>query len=108
MSVIITGDDVLLCVTLKKSGATFVIDPGATVKASLISMDHRTVLVGPVTQSNAAVGADWSNSVVVIEMGSALTAGLNYSGEIKLEIQVDDDIKLTWFFTINLLQGTIA
>jgi hypothetical protein len=108
MSTIVTGDTIALPVTLKKSGATFVIAAGATVQASLVSLDHRTVLAGPVTMSAAAIGADWDNSLVMIEMASSVTANIIYSGQVDLEVQVDDVGKLTWFFTLDLVQGTIA
>lgn len=108
MSMIVTGDTLALPVTLKKNGSTFVIDAGATVQASLISLDHRTVLAGPVTMDSGAPGADWGNSLIMIEMDSSVTANIVYSGQIDLEVQVDDGGKLTWFFTLDLVQDTIA
>lgn len=108
MSTIVTGDTLALPVTLKKSGSTFVINAGATVQAALVSLDHLTVLAGPVTMDNEAAGADWGNSLIMIEMDSTVTANIRYSGKIHLEVQVDDGGKLTWFFTLDLVRGTIA
>lgn len=110
MSVIVTGDDVALPVTLKKDAATFSIDAGATVQASLVSIDRSTTIVSAVTCSNVATGADWPNSLVVVEFSSAQTTAILDAdlGFALLEIQVDDGGKLTWFVSIEIEKGTIA
>jgi hypothetical protein len=104
---IVTGDDVAISCTLKKNGATFTIDPGATVEASLIQTDHETVLLAPVAQSNGAAGADWANSLVVVEFTSSQT-DIAFTGSALLEIQVDDSGKTTFFAGITMVAGTIA
>ena len=108
MSVIVTGDDVALPVTLKKDNSTFSIDAGATVQAALVSLDRSTVLAGPVTCSNVATGADWVNSLVIVEINSTLTGAITSYGGALLEIQVDDNGKLTWFVSVDIEKGTIA
>jgi len=110
MSVIVTGDDVALPVTLKKDGATFTIDPGATVQASIISVDRSVALIPAVTCSNAATGADWANSLLIVAFTSTETAAILDAnlGAALLEIQVDDSGKLTWFVSIDIVKGTIA
>lgn len=106
--VIVTGDDVSLSVTLKKDNSTFTINPAATVEASLVSQDHNTVVLAPVTVSNSATGADWANSLVVIEFTSTETNSITTYGELILEIQVDDSGKTTFFAEISVEIGTIA
>lgn len=108
MSVIVTGDDVALPVTLKKDGVTFSINAGATVQASLVSIDRSSVLAGPVVCSNVAVGADWDNSLVIVAFSSEETASIIDYGSASLEIQVDDGGKLTWFVSVTIEKDTIA
>ena len=108
MSVIVTGDDVALPVTLKKDGATFSIDAGATVQASIVLPDGSVTLVSAVTCSNAATGADWDNSLVVVEFSSAETGAVTDYVPAKVEIQVDDSGKLTWFVGVVIEKGSIA
>lgn len=104
--VIVTGDDVSLAVTLKKNGATFSIDAGATVEASIITPDRGTILVAATAQASATPGADWANSLVVVQFSSALT-NYAYTGTVVIEIQVDDSGKTTFFATANSVEGTI-
>lgn len=108
MAILITGDDIVIEQTLTKNNATFTIDPGATVKASLISRDKETILVAPVTVLEATTGSDWPNSKIIILFAEADTLSLTDFGPIFLEIQVDDGGKLTWFVKTELAQGTIA
>ena len=108
MTQIVTGDDVALPVTLKKDGAVFAIDAGATVQAALVSLDRSTVLAGPVTCSNVATGADWPNSLVIVPFDSTTTSSITATGKALLEIQVNDSGKLTWFVTVDIEKGTIA
>jgi len=108
MSIIVTGDDVALPVTLKKDGAAFVIDPGAVVKAALVDTDRQTILAGPVTCANNAVGANWAQSLVVVAMSSAVTGAITAYDSALLEIQVDDGGKLTWFVSVSIVKGSIA
>lgn len=108
MSGIVTGDDVALPVTLKKDNTTFTINPAADVKASIISLDRATVLIASTAVSNAAAGADWANSLVVVEFSSAETGAITAYDPALLEIQVDDGGKLTWFVNLDIVKGTIV
>ena len=108
MSVIVTGDDVALPVTLKKDGATFTIDVGATVQASIVLADRSATLIAAVTCSNAATGADWANSLVIVEFSSAETGAVTDYVPALVEIQVDDSGKLTWFVGVVIEKGSIA
>ncbi len=105
---IVTGDDIAIPVTLKKDGATFAIDAGATIKARLVSSDHKTTYSDEIDQSNVAPGADWDNSLVVVAFGSAETVEITHQGVAALEIQVDDSGKRTWFVTVNIVKGNIG
>lgn len=105
--VLVTGDDISLPVTLKKNGATFAIDSGATVVGQLVSRDRKKTYTEEVSQSNAAP-ADWTNSLVDITFLSVHTADITEQGPALLEIQVDDGGKRTWFVAVNIVRGNIA
>ena len=106
--VLVTGDDISLSATLRVDNATFAIDTGATVEASIVDPTHKTVLAGPVAQNSATPGADWANSLVIVTFSSTDTASITHQGKAILEIQVNDNGKRTWFKTIVLVLGTIA
>ena len=103
-----TGDDISLQVTLKKNAATFAISDTAIVKAALIHSATGDKLTSEVTQSKDTSGADWPNSLVVVEIPSSETESSTRTGVTKVEIQVADPSKLTWFVTVDLIQGNIA
>lgn len=105
--VLVTGDDISLPVTLKKNGATFSIDAGATVIGRLVTRDRKNPLTIEVTQSNAAP-ADWGNSLVMVVFTSTHTKDIEEQGPALLEIQVDDSGKRTWFVSIVIARGNIA
>lgn len=105
---IVTGDDLVLPVTLKKDGVTFNIDGAAEVIARLVSTDHNSVYTDEVAQSSAASGADWPNSLVVVEMASSETASVTYQGNALLEIQAPAPGKRTWFVPVKIIKGQIA
>ena len=104
----VPGDDVSLAVTLKKNGATFNISSGASVTASVVTTDHQTVLIAETAQSDGTSGADWANSLVIVEFTEALTEVVTDAGSANLEVQVDDGGKLTWFGDIEIKIGTIT
>jgi hypothetical protein len=109
---VITGDDISLPVTLKINGATFNIPGTATVTAQLVKTDHSGAVTGALAavQSDAAPGADWPNSLVVIEFAPTDTSGISADdqGKALIEIQVDDGSKRTWFVTVKIVKGNIA
>jgi hypothetical protein len=104
---IIAGDDSDYAAQLYKDAATFTIDAGATVEARLISIDRQTTYTDVLTCSNGASGADWANSLVVVEIAEADTLAITYSGMALLEIQVDDSGKITFFGSVVIALGTI-
>jgi len=108
MSVIVTGDDVTLPVSLKKDNTAFSINTAAVVKAALISEDRARTLINPVVCASTTVGADWANSLVVVVFSSADTALITEYGSALLEIQVNDNGKTTWFVTLSIEKGTIS
>jgi len=108
MSDIVSGYDAALPVTLKKEGVVFSIDAGATVKAVLLSADRSTVIIPEVTSNNAATGADWANSLVIVEFSAAQTALVLEEGDMTLEVQVDDTKKLPWFIPLEASIGHIS
>ena len=107
ITTIVAGDDLQIPATLFKNGSVFNINPGAIVQAAIISFDHSTVLAGPVTIASSSDGNDWNNSRIVAEFTSAQTSGLPEGGG-KLEVQVDDNGKTTWFSPLKIIASTIA
>jgi hypothetical protein len=106
--VIVTGDDLLLPVQLLKDGLPFAIAGTATVKARLLSQNGAVALSGEVAVSSATAGSDWSQSTVVVALAGTDTSAATYQGPGKLEIQVADAIKETWFQRVDVVRGTIA
>ncbi len=112
---ITTGDDSTIIHTLRKNDATFNIPSTATVTCRLVTVDHEP-LSSEVVQSHSSVGADWSNSVVAIVLPATNTNEVVdrvaswRCGSIvaKLETQVNDGGKLTWFDSVTITKGTIT
>lgn len=105
---IVTGDDSVLPVELKKNDQTFVIDPTATVKAAVISKNKKTVLIPEVTVLEGTEGSSWATSTIVVTFTSLETGAITRLGDAILEVQVDDNGKTTWFAPIKIEKGTIA
>ena len=108
IATIVTGDDATLPVVLTKDGATFTIDPGAQIFAAVTDKTKKKTLLAATPVSEAAAGSDWANSLVVVVFSSVNTAAVTYTGRAVLEIQVDDNGKLTWFDEIEIIKGTIS
>ena len=107
MPYLVTGDDIAIEITLTKNDVVFAIDSGATIQASLLTLDKRVILVAPVAVLEATVGSDWANSKIIVTFEDTDTEDLEVFGNIYLEVQVDDGGKLTWFSGVELVQGTI-
>lgn len=107
LPVIVTGDDVAMSVTLYKNSATFEIDAGATVSARFVLAEHTGVLTDAIAQVSTATGADWANSLVMVEFSSAVTGAIKQQGEALVEIQVDDSGKRTWFVAVEIVRGQV-
>lgn len=105
---LVTGDDAELPVVLYKNNATFNIQLTATVKASLVTVDHKTVLIPEVGVLSSFTGSDWANSKVIVKFDMNQTGAIPYGGMALLEIQVDDDGKLTFFADVEIVLGNIA
>lgn len=105
---VVTGDDVQVIVDLKKDGAAFVIPAGAAVKACISHRHGREALSDTVTVLSTAPGSDWSQSRIVVHFEPADTQSIQAVGAARLEIQVDDGIKTTWFVPCDIVLGTIA
>ena len=103
---IVTGDDELIPITLKKNGLTFSISSLATVKIAIIDKAHTAILCGPFTLSHTEAGSDWPNSLIIGKIpglsSKSLTAQL-----AGLEIEVNDGGKKTWFVDAKLVKGLI-
>lgn len=106
--ILVTGDDLSVAVTLKKNDLVFDIPIASTVTARLVSTKHTEVYSGEVEQFSTTPGADWSQSLVVVEFAPADTSTIIYQGKALLEIQVDDNGKRTWFATVKIVTGQIS
>lgn len=95
---LIGGDDIALSVQLKKDGAVFNIPNTATVKAMLHddSPANLGAISSAVTCIEGAPGADWAQSLVVVEFTSAESTTWKETYRATLEIEVDDNGKTTW------------
>jgi len=105
--VIVSGDDTAISITLKKNNATFDIPTAtATVTAAVISTDKRTQYITGTSVISSTQGSDWPNSLVVVEFTSTQTSTLPTGGAL-VEVQVEDNGKLTWFGSIKMTGDTI-
>jgi hypothetical protein len=109
LKTVTAGDDTTLAVQLyDDGGAAFVIDPGATVRAAIVDIRHTAIIVAAVACDNAATGADWSTSLVVVEFTALQTAAITSNSDAWLEIEVADTTTTTHFERIKLQRGLIV
>ena len=107
MSEIVTGDDSVIPVELTKDGLSFIIDPGATVLATVTNKTNKATLIPVTAVLESAPGSDWENSLIMVGFSSEQTSAVTSTGNCLLEIQVDDGGTQTWFADINIVKGTI-
>lgn len=104
---LVQGDDIVLSVQLKKNNATFAINPAATVRASVVNT-RTDAFTAPVTLADTDPGASWSTSLVTVQIPSATSATMAL-GQSKLEIEVDDGGKTTFFVSdLRVVEGFIT
>lgn len=96
MSLIITGDDIALPVTLKKKGVTFTISGTAKIKGTLVSLDREIVLSAIIDVDKTATGTDLTKSLIIFEMTQAESLAILATGDCYLEIQVEDPLTESW------------
>lgn len=106
--ILVTGDDLSVVATLKKNDLVFNIPIASVVTAKLVSTNHSTVYSSEAVQVSTTPGADWTNSLVVVEFAPADTSAITFQGKALLEIQVDDNGKSTWFSAVKIVTGQIA
>ncbi len=118
---IVTGDDVVLLQQLTKYNKdtgvqeVFNIPNSATVTSRIISTDHNESYSDEVVQSDSTSGADWVNSLVAVSFDTTQTSKVINSSapwksgrvNAKIETQVDDNGKLTFFASVIMVKGTI-
>ena len=105
---IITGYNVTEAVTLKKDGSTFSIAADSTVKVGIVNRNHNGVYVEPITQDRNAVGADYDNSLIVVEIPSTATSSITDQGSAFFEIAITDADGTTgrpWFLAATIITG---
>lgn len=109
---VVTGDEFTVIVNLLKGPSdnlqTFTISGTAEVKARLVSMDHKTTYTEEITQPEANTGSNWAASTVGIRFVGTDTNAITYQGKAKLEIQVMDPDRTTWWVDIDIRRGNIA
>lgn len=90
---IIIGQAENLSATVSANGAAIAIDTGATVLASLVSLNGQTVLVGTRNCDHAAAGANWQAGVVVAAFTAPETTTLTAGPDVMLVLQGPGFIK---------------
>jgi hypothetical protein len=108
---IVTGNNVSIAVQLERNALAFAITGTGSVRALLVSADHKTkYMIDPVDLSPAAPGANWSASLVVVEFTGGVTEDIIYQGNAILEIKVDDASGVgekTFFHVVRIVTGQI-
>ena len=107
IAVIVSGYDAKQSITLTKGDQTFAINSSATVKVAIIDTDRSSIILSAVTSLRTEAGADWANSLIVVEFPKELTAVIQEFGDALLEIQVDDGITLPWYVDAVILKGLV-
>ena len=105
---IVSGDDIVIPVTLLKNGLTFVIAPEAIIKVRLVAEDRLSTYTEEITIPTGGAGSDLAESLIIVMLAPLDTVAVTYQGNMLLEIQVDDGIKITWFVKVNMIKGNIA
>ena len=104
---VVTGDDLNLPITLKKNSETFEIASGATITAALVSANRFPKKLGTaVTVDKDVVGTDLTASKIILQFNAAETATWP-EGDWRFEIEVDDGGKLSWFYPVTVLKGSV-
>jgi hypothetical protein len=105
------GDDIVITITLRKQGSTFLIDSDATVKVSF--MDGDTSVIPVQTVLEVTDGSDWLNSLLILEIDSATTSLFSVGDKLKVDVLVDDPVsgggRTTWkaIGEIQIVQGFV-
>ena len=117
IAILTTGDDSQIPVQLYKvsNGVynKFNINGSAVIKASVVSLNHKNILVAPVVVVDDTLGDDWADSLIKVKFTEADTVDIKdrQLGTAILEIQVDESVsgggKTTWNIPIKLRKGTI-
>jgi hypothetical protein len=120
---LVTGDDEILIHDIEKENITtgqfetFDVPTNSVVKSRLISLDHKTYYTNEVAQVSTTTGADWANSRIAAKFNESDTLGINdIVGELwkngkldaKLETQINNNGKKTYFANIVMVKGSIS
>lgn len=106
---LVPNDGCALPATLTKDGATFNIPSGSLVEAAVVSSDHTIRYTEAIEQAEDALGADWSASLLVVEMTAddlVALQGLDRKLRVDIEIQITEPggDPLTWYFKNGLVE----
>lgn len=107
---IVTGDDFEIPVQLyKKIGLldeVFSISEGAKVRVTLVSSTGER-LIDPILCDRTALGANWVNSFIIVQIPASITKTLVAPVDAILEVQVQDPKRLSWIENIHVYKGSI-
>lgn len=97
MTEIVTGDTVVLTLSLKEpDGTASNVASASQIRVALIRKDRSALLAGPYTASSVAAGAAWSTGVVVITIPGADTAAItDLEGDLEVEAIIGGTAR-TW------------
>lgn len=105
-----TGNDWQIVQILQEEGSPADLSAASDISAAIVSSDGNdaALLVGPVTCSAGASGANWAAGEVAIVFPSAQTDVTDY-GTRYLEVQVTlNSLKKTWpRYRVNIKKGLI-
>lgn len=112
---IVTGKDQIVTVQLLKKGVgdeepqPFEIDTGATVRAVLVTADHKTKLGDEIACLHTTAGADWANSLVAIAFSGSDTGQFTYTGRALIEIEVEEvGVDSPFFPQVLIVKGHLT
>lgn len=112
---ITTGDDFLLQLTLTENEITpTAIDlTGATIQVAVISKNFSERYSTPVALNSAALGADWANGIIIINIPQTVTVEIdtyiygNCNGWLEIEV-TRGAIVQTWYQAVTIKQGHVG
>ncbi len=107
---IVTGSDTSIRATWMVNGAVVPIASDSTVEARLVSSDHLVPHTSVLTMSNAAIGADWANGIIAVEIPGTETVDIEDQGYACVQLKVtpnNNGQSKPGFFVVEIVRGNI-
>lgn len=100
---IVAGDTFNSAVVLRHgwNGAAYDFSAASSVLVSIVSKNYSQIYTGEVPQLSTAIGADWANGILKIELGNTITNQIadfvygSANGWLEIQITIDDQV-FTW------------